>query len=162
MLDLYNNKYDRNTLKEYIYAVKLIDILKTQIIDATFAVRYILISKYKLEKSVGRMPPLQKLIFYPSLDMESCLQLEYLCGSNNRIFSNKIIDKLQTKIFKKNRYFSSNNNAFLFDSSILHNVPLNTDESGSMRIIFNFCHISQLKLFKGREELHSQYLKRIS
>jgi hypothetical protein len=42
MLDLYNNKYDRTTLKENIYAVKLIDILKTQTIDVKFAVRYIL------------------------------------------------------------------------------------------------------------------------
>jgi len=41
MLDLYNNKYDRKTLKDNIYAVKLIDILKTQTIDVTFAVRYI-------------------------------------------------------------------------------------------------------------------------
>lgn len=47
MLDLYNNKYDRKTLKENIYAVKLIDILKTQIIDVTFAVRYILNKKYQ-------------------------------------------------------------------------------------------------------------------
>ena len=42
MLDLYNNKYDRETLKKNIYAVKLIDILKTQIIDVSFAVRYLL------------------------------------------------------------------------------------------------------------------------
>ena len=48
MIDLYNNKYDRQTLKDNIYAVKLIDILKTQIIDVTFAVRYILNKKYQL------------------------------------------------------------------------------------------------------------------
>jgi hypothetical protein len=48
MLDLYNKKYDRQTLKDNIYAVKLIDILKTQIIDVTFAVRYILNRKYQL------------------------------------------------------------------------------------------------------------------
>jgi len=47
MLDLYNEQYDRETLKEYIYAVKLIDILKTQKIDVTFAVRYILNTKYQ-------------------------------------------------------------------------------------------------------------------
>ena len=46
MLDLYNNKYDRETLKQYIYAVKLIDIIKTQTIDVKFAVRYILNEKY--------------------------------------------------------------------------------------------------------------------
>lgn len=48
MLDLYNNKYDRKTLKEHIYAVKLIDILKTQILDITFIVRYILSDLYQL------------------------------------------------------------------------------------------------------------------
>lgn len=48
MLDLYNKKYDRQTLKDNIYAVKLIDILKTQIIDVTFAVRYILNKKYQI------------------------------------------------------------------------------------------------------------------
>ena len=47
MLDLYNNKYDRQTLKENIYAVKLIDILKTQNLDITFIVRYILSDLYQ-------------------------------------------------------------------------------------------------------------------
>ena len=48
MLDLYNNKYDRQTLKDNIYAVSLIDILKTQKIDVTFAVRYILNTNYQI------------------------------------------------------------------------------------------------------------------
>ena len=42
MLDLYNKKYTRETLKKYIYSVRLIDILKTQKLDVTFIVRYIL------------------------------------------------------------------------------------------------------------------------
>jgi len=50
MIDLYNNKYDRQTLKDNIYAVKLLDILKTQIIDVSFAVRYILNSKYQFHE----------------------------------------------------------------------------------------------------------------
>jgi hypothetical protein len=50
MLDLYNNKYGRQTLKDNIYAVKLLDILKTQTIDVTFAVRYILNEKYQLDE----------------------------------------------------------------------------------------------------------------
>jgi len=51
MLDLYNKKYDRQTLKDNIYNVQLIDILKTQIIDSTFAVRYILNKKYQLHEN---------------------------------------------------------------------------------------------------------------
>jgi hypothetical protein len=50
MLDLYNNKYDRKTLKENIYAVKMIDILKTQTLDITFIVRYILSDLYQLHE----------------------------------------------------------------------------------------------------------------
>jgi hypothetical protein len=50
MLDLYNNKYDRQTLKEYIYAISLIDVIKTQKIDVTFAVRYILNKKYQIRQ----------------------------------------------------------------------------------------------------------------
>lgn len=48
MLDLYNNKYDRETLKANIFSVKLIDILKTQRLDVSFVVRYILQKKYWL------------------------------------------------------------------------------------------------------------------
>jgi hypothetical protein len=50
MLDLYNKQYSIKELKENIYAVKLIDIVKTQKIDANFAVRYILNKKYQFHK----------------------------------------------------------------------------------------------------------------
>ena len=40
--DLYKNQYDYETLKTNIYAVSLIDILKTQILTADFCVKYIL------------------------------------------------------------------------------------------------------------------------
>jgi hypothetical protein len=50
MLDLYNNKYDRQTLKENIYAVKLMDILKTQTLDISFIVRYILSDLYQIHQ----------------------------------------------------------------------------------------------------------------
>jgi hypothetical protein len=46
MLDLYNNKYNRDKLKEYIYAVAMIDILKTQNLDCSFCVKYILNENY--------------------------------------------------------------------------------------------------------------------
>jgi HJR/Mrr/RecB family endonuclease len=48
MLDLYNKIYSRETLKKHIYSVRLIDILKSQKLDTTFIVRYILNPKYQL------------------------------------------------------------------------------------------------------------------
>ena len=49
MLDLYKNQYDRQTLKDNIYAVDFFDLLRTQKIDATFAVRYLLNKNYDLD-----------------------------------------------------------------------------------------------------------------
>jgi hypothetical protein len=40
--DLYKNQYDYETLKANIYAVSLMDILKTQKITSDFCVKYIL------------------------------------------------------------------------------------------------------------------------
>ena len=74
MLDLYNHKYDRETLKQNIYAVKLIDILKTQHIDVSFAVRYILNKKYQLhsEDNITK----QMVLFYQPHITKMCLVIE--------------------------------------------------------------------------------------
>ncbi len=68
MLDLYNNKYDRQTLKDNIYAVKLIDILKTQKVDLSFAVRYILNSKYQLTDEEREINAYTVLKYQPHID----------------------------------------------------------------------------------------------
>ena len=67
MIDLSNNKYDRKILKEYIYAVKLIDILKTQIIDETFAARYILNKKYQFDEEDEKITYHDVLHFQPHI-----------------------------------------------------------------------------------------------
>ena len=57
MLDLYEKKYDRQTLKDHIYAIDFFDVLRTQTIDATFAVRYILNKNYDLEDKYKIITP---------------------------------------------------------------------------------------------------------
>ena len=57
MLDLYKNQYDRQILKDNIYAVDFFDLLRTQKIDATFAVRYLLNKKYDLEDKYKILTP---------------------------------------------------------------------------------------------------------
>jgi hypothetical protein len=54
--DLYNCKYDYDTLKTNIYAVSLLDILKSQILSAEFCIKYILKENYQLleeEKTIN-------------------------------------------------------------------------------------------------------------
>jgi hypothetical protein len=74
MLDLYNKKYDRQTLKDNIYAVKLIDILKTQTLDVTFVVRYILNSKYQLHDEDQTITPEIVLKYQPHIPSKSLIQ----------------------------------------------------------------------------------------
>jgi hypothetical protein len=73
MIDLYNNKYDRETLKQNIYAVKLIDILKTQTIDHSFAVRYILNESYQLHKDDTMITVKDVLFYQPHISKSSLL-----------------------------------------------------------------------------------------
>jgi hypothetical protein len=73
MIDLYNNKYDREILKQNIYAVKLIDILKTQTIDTLFAVRYILNENYQLHKDDTMITVKDVLFYQPHISKSSLL-----------------------------------------------------------------------------------------
>jgi hypothetical protein len=77
MIDLCNNKYDRKTLKEYIYAIKMIDILKTQIIDETFAARYILNKKYQFHEEDEKLTYQDVLRLQPHIN-ENFLKKEII------------------------------------------------------------------------------------
>ena len=57
MLDLFNEQYDRQVLKDNIYEIDFFDLLKTQKIDATFAVRYLLNEKYDLDNKYSTLTP---------------------------------------------------------------------------------------------------------
>jgi hypothetical protein len=73
MIDLHNNKYDRQTLKDHIYAVKLLDILKTQTIDVTFAVRYILNKNYQFDEEDEKLTPIDVLFYQPHITKNSLI-----------------------------------------------------------------------------------------
>jgi hypothetical protein len=71
MLDLYNIKYDRDTLKQHIYAVKLIDIIKTQTLDISFIVRYILNDSYQLHEHDKNITVETVIKYQPHIDKVS-------------------------------------------------------------------------------------------
>ena len=75
MLDLYNNKYDMQTLKENIYAVKLIDILKTQILDMSFIVRYILSDLYQFTDEDRSIDVDMVIKYQPHIQREKLMEL---------------------------------------------------------------------------------------
>ncbi len=75
MLDLYNNKYDRKTLKEHIYDLRLIDILKTQILDITFIVRYILSDLYQFDDEDRSIDVDMVIKYQPHIQREKLMKL---------------------------------------------------------------------------------------
>jgi hypothetical protein len=70
MLDLYEKQYDRQTLKDHIYAVDFFDLLRTQKIDATFAVRYLLNKKYDLDNKYKILTPGLVVRLQPHIKIE--------------------------------------------------------------------------------------------
>jgi hypothetical protein len=70
MFNLFNNKYDRQILKDNIYNVDFFDLLKTQKIDATFAVRYILNKKYDLDNKYKIITPEFVIKFQPHIKID--------------------------------------------------------------------------------------------
>jgi len=75
MLDLYNNKYSREILKQNIYAVKLTDILITQTLDISFIVRYILNPNYQLSDEDQQLDIKKVLQFQPHINEKRLLAL---------------------------------------------------------------------------------------
>lgn len=69
-LDLENVKYDRETLKQNIYKYKLIDILKTQTLDMSFIVRYILSDLYRLHEDDKKISMDDVIMYQPHINIE--------------------------------------------------------------------------------------------
>jgi hypothetical protein len=70
MLDLFNNQYSRQILKDHIYALDFFDLLRTQKIDATFAVRYLLNKKYDLDDKYKILTPKLILRMQPHIKIQ--------------------------------------------------------------------------------------------
>jgi len=70
MLDLFNKQYSRQILKDHIYAVDFFDLLRTQKIDATFAVRYLLNKNYDLDDKYKILTPELILRMQPHIKIE--------------------------------------------------------------------------------------------
>jgi hypothetical protein len=91
--DLYKNKYDYETLKTNIYAVSLTDILKTQILNADFCIKYILNEDFQFldEDKLITMNVIKK--YQPHIkDVEFLIALE---TATNKLSRGQRIDSLE-------------------------------------------------------------------
>jgi hypothetical protein len=86
-LDLKNNKYSMDVLKENIYATGLIEILQTQTISEEFAINYILNERFQLSDDEEKITFEYVLKMQPHLSKEKLLRL-YLVGPVDNDFPN--------------------------------------------------------------------------
>jgi hypothetical protein len=83
MLDLFNNKYDRQTLKDNIYALKLKDIVITQTLDVTFIARYILNPNYHLTEDDEKININFVLQYQPHINKKHLKNAIFLYNSDD-------------------------------------------------------------------------------
>lgn len=69
-INLHSQKYDRQTLKDHIYAVDFTELLSTQHIDISFAVRYILNKKYQLSLKDKTITPEIVVQYQPHISLK--------------------------------------------------------------------------------------------
>ena len=86
-LELTNNQYSMDILKENIYAVGLIDILKTQKIDEEIAVDYILNNRFQLTDDEEKITIEYVMKMQPHLNKDKLLKL-YIIGPTDCDFPN--------------------------------------------------------------------------
>ena len=70
MIDLHEKKYERQILKDNIYAIDFFELLRTQKIDATFAARYLLNKNYDLDDKYKILTPELVVKFQPHIKIE--------------------------------------------------------------------------------------------
>ena len=78
-------------------------------------------------KVIGKIPPDINIFFYPKLNYKISPQLYLIEKSHRQVFTNKLIKNLQILFGKRVTKFNDDKSFILFDSSILHGLPKNTN-----------------------------------
>jgi hypothetical protein len=113
-------------------------------------------------KTVGNLPPVHKLIFYPTSGRAPEPRLRISVGSHRRMLQSRIRDVAEVTRTTSETIWSSDDAYVLFDSSLLHAVVPETQCAGSIRVIYEFCHDLQLAAFQEHTALQAAYRSRLT
>lgn len=92
----------------------------------------------------GNFPSVHKIIFYPQVNREAHPKIKVIPGSHRRQTDNKLLDYVQTKLYRPATIMSSDSEFLLFNTDMLHAVVPEPHEKGSFRLIYSFAHAFQL------------------
>lgn len=110
---------------------------------------------------VGNVPPVHKIIMYPTVDGKVEERIHVVPGSHRRMFNNRWLDVSQAYVLKKEKISSSDSKFLLFDTSLFHHVVPEQIETGSFRLIYSFAEQQHLQNYDGCEELIKLYKSRL-
>lgn len=112
-------------------------------------------------KTVGNIPPVHKVIFYPEVVNRKIPKLHVVHGSHRLQFGNQYVDMVQTRLRKKKTIESSNDRFLLFNTALLHAVVPEPLPEGSWRLIYSFAHEFQLASFTDQKSLIEAYKRKL-
>ena len=110
-------------------------------------------------KAVGNLPPVHKLIWYPTLGLRSTPKLKLSVGSHRRTFGSQREDIDGLKDLPYAEYASSDDQFVLFDTSMMHGVVPDVDDLGSIRIIYSFIRRVQYEDDLSDQPLHREQVE---
>ena len=107
--------------------------------------------------TIGNVPPVHKVIFYPAFGSSPQPKLKVIVGSNRLQFTTAALDTtLSTDASRVVTYDSSDERFTLFDTSTLHAAIPETTSAGSIRIIYSFMRRNQFMRTLASEKLHAE------
>lgn len=98
-------------------------------------------------KVVGNIPPVHKIIFYPTVQGKEDDKISLIPGSHRKVFKNKFIDYLQVFLSKRKTIKSSDSKFMLFNTELFHHVVPEVEDKGSFRLIYSFAEEEQLNQY---------------
>jgi hypothetical protein len=115
----------------------------------------------EIGRITGPIPPVHKIIYYPRLDQRHEPALRVIAGSHHRIFTDRTLDKLQTKYIKSTLIESSNSKFLIFNISLHHGAIPVKNPKGAFRLIYSFAHKDYLDKTDGESQrLNKAYEER--
>lgn len=105
------------------------------------------------ERRVGMTPPGLKIIYYPTFIEEPEARLLVAEGSHRTMIDNRAEDVKLINMLPRRQILAKNDQALLFDTSMLHAVVPDKPGQNSIRVIYSF--VAKEQLPTDSESLHS-------
>jgi hypothetical protein len=121
--------------------------------------------QYGSDPIVGAFPAVVKVNFYPQFGSPEprlkFIRGSHRCAANDPRFDSMLISKYENEVLE-----SSNEQALIFESSMLHGVIPDVEPQGSIRVMYSFSmeheYIKRFADKEGHRKLHDQYEARVT